>query len=109
MSSFQGCPYRGVSQYGYYVLLLALLYMWYYYCDAVAGSFLVIELNDFGVLTSWFILKAHTSDIAKKWMDHINSTQVYKSKNIAKADHFTIILASFLTVLYSLLISRVAF
>ena len=45
-----------------------------------AGSFLVIELNDFGVLTSWFILKAHTSDIAKKWMDHINSAQVAKTK-----------------------------
>ena len=44
--------------------------------DDVAGSFLVIELNDFGVMSSWFILKAHTSDIAKKWMDHINSTQV---------------------------------
>ena len=40
------------------------------------GSFLLIELNDFGVLTSWFILKAHTSEIAQKWMDHISSAQV---------------------------------
>ena len=47
-----------------------------YTYDVIAGSFLVIELNDFGVMSSWFILKAHTSDIAKKWMDHINSTQV---------------------------------
>lgn len=38
----------------------------------------MIELNDFGVMSSWFILKAHSSDIAKKWMDHINSTQVYE-------------------------------
>lgn len=53
------------------------------------GSFLVIELNDFGVLTSWFILKAHTSDIATKWMDHINSAQVKESTAIDY--HFTVI------------------
>ena len=51
-------------------------------CCAPIESFLVIELNDFGVLTSWFILKAHTADIAKKWMDHISSAQVGKVSGI---------------------------
>ena len=50
----------------------------YHCCYVPTESFLVIELNDFGVLTSWFILKAHTADIAKKWMDHISSAQVGK-------------------------------
>ena len=47
---------------------------------SLTESFLVIELNDFGVLTSWFILKAHTAEIAKKWMDHISSAQVHKTR-----------------------------
>ena len=60
------------------------LSLWYYVLLLCIGSFLVIELNDFGVLTSWFILKAHTSDIAKKWMDHINSTQVRIKSQLLK-------------------------
>ena len=41
------------------------------------GSFLVLVLTPYRVLTSWFSLKALSESVAQEWMDTISTAQVH--------------------------------
>lgn len=42
----------------------------------LAGSFCVLVLNEFRVVTTWFVLKANSAEVAEGWMKKINAVQV---------------------------------
>jgi len=45
----------------------------------LTGSFCVLVLNEFRVVTTWFVLKANSAEVAEGWMKKINAVQVCDS------------------------------
>ncbi len=41
------------------------------------GSIIVLVLNEYRVVSTWFTLKAHTELVASEWMKQITAAQVH--------------------------------